>query len=309
MTAGRLTPATLALTEQLLLKNPEYYTVWNHRRVLIAHLLAHDPAPHRAIADELRFLVPLLKQFPKCYWIWNHRMWALDLAARRLPHDEAVVAWRDEVALVGMLLLRDERNFHGWDYRRHVVAGLDGLQGPVTPSLVELEFENTTRMVRKALANFSALHYRSKLIPRLLEERQASAQERREFFERELDLMQDALIDPFNQSAWFYHQFLMSTLLPSCPKTGLGLLDVDETERAHYFNQEVFRIKDMLEDFNDCKWIYQALVQYCADFHPLAGSYPDSTSKEDMQHWVSELQKLDPSRRGRWTDLKQQLEL
>jgi geranylgeranyl transferase type-2 subunit alpha len=309
MLAGNLTPATLALTEQLLLKNPEYYTIWNHRRKLFSHLLSQNPDPHQAIKDELRFLFPLLKQFPKCYWIWNYRMWALDLASGELPREQALGTWRDEVGLVGLLLLRDERNFHGWDYRRHVVANLDRLQGPVTPSLVESEFENTTRMVRKALANFSALHYRSKLIPRLLEERRATPEQRREFFDRELDMMQDALIDPFNQSAWFYHQFLMSALYPNCPKSDLILVDVDESERAHYFGQEVFRIKDMLEDFDDCKWIYQALVQYCADFQALSGSYPDSTSKEDMQLWLSALQKLDPPRQGRWADVKKRLGL
>jgi geranylgeranyl transferase type-2 subunit alpha len=308
MSAGNLTPETLALTAQLLLKNPEYYTVWNHRRKLFSHLLSQNTdSPARAVADELKFLVPLLVQFPKCYWIWNYRMWLLDLAIKRLDHADALQTWRDELLLVGKMLIRDERNFHGWDYRRHVVANVERLQGPDQPSLVESEFEHTTKMVRKALQNFSALHYRSKLIPRLLEERESSPAQRRELFDRELDMMQDALIDPFNQSAWFYHQFLMSTLHPGYPESDVIITDLGEADRAHYFDQEVGRIKEMLEDYDDCKWIYQALIQYCADFHTLSGSYPDSTSGSDMRGWLSKLQALDPSRRGRWADLETKL--
>jgi geranylgeranyl transferase type-2 subunit alpha len=311
MSAGNLTPETLALTAQLLLKNPEYYTIWNHRRKLFSHLLAQGPgdSPAQAVTNELKFLVPLLMQYPKCYWIWNYRMWLLDLASKRLEHEDALRTWRDELGLVGKMLIRDERNFHGWDYRRHVVANIEELQAPGEPSLVESEFEHTTRMIRKALQNFSALHYRSKLIPRLLEERKASPAQRRELFDRELDMMQDALIDPFNQSAWFYHQFLMSTLHPSCQKSELIIDGLTESERVAYFEQEVGRIKEMLEDYDDCKWIYQALIQYCADFEILSGSYPNSTSKADMQGWLSKLQELDPSRRGRWADLQQKLSL
>jgi geranylgeranyl transferase type-2 subunit alpha len=311
MLAGNFTPETLALTAQLLLKNPEYYTVWNHRRKLFSHLLSqNNDSPAQAVAYELKFLFPLLVQFPKCYWIWNYRMWLLDLAIGRLEHHDALQIWRDELLLVGKMLIRDERNFHGWDYRRHVVSQIEKLQGPEHPSLVESEFEYTTKMIRKALQNFSALHYRSKLIPRLLEERKALPAQRRELFDRELNMMQDALIDPFNQSAWFYHQFLMSTLHPSCPKSDLIIIDLVESDRVDYFDQEVGRIKDILDDYDDCKWIYQALIQYCSEFQTISGqSYPNSPSKSDMQVWLAKLQELDPSRRGRWADLQNQLGL
>jgi geranylgeranyl transferase type-2 subunit alpha len=278
---------------------------------LFSYLLSqNDDSPALAVADELKFLVPLLMQYPKCYWIWNYRIWLLELAISRLEHQDALQIWRDELVLVGKMLVRDERNFHGWDYRRRIVSQIENLQGPEHPSLVESEFEYTTKMIRKALQNFSALHYRSKLIPRLLEERKASSAQRRAMFDQELNMMLDALIDPFNQSAWFYHQFLMSTLDPQCSKSDLIITDLSESERAAYFDQEIGRIKDMLEDFDDCKWIYQALIQYCSDIENISGQPRlDSASKSDMQFWLTKLRNLDPARRGRWADLQNQLGL
>lgn len=50
-------------------------------------------------------------------------------------------------------------------------------------SLVEEEFAYTTKMVNANLSNFSAWHNRSQLIPRLLDERNASDEARREFLD------------------------------------------------------------------------------------------------------------------------------
>jgi len=122
------------------------------------------------IQEDLRFVVPLLKEWPKCYWIWNHRIWLLHQATLRLETDVARKLWLAELQLVGMMLVKDNRNFHGWGYRKMVVEQLESLALDGI-SMVESEFAYTTKMFGMSLANFSALHYRSKLIPRLLDER------------------------------------------------------------------------------------------------------------------------------------------
>jgi geranylgeranyl transferase type-2 subunit alpha len=52
-------------------------------------------------------------------------------------------------------------------------------------SMVESEFEYTTKVIHgdKGLSNFSAWHRRSKLIPRLLDERNADDATRRQFLD------------------------------------------------------------------------------------------------------------------------------
>lgn len=121
-------------------------------------------------------------QFPKCYWIWNYRIWLLQEGNKRLDPAIARELWNRELALVGKMLTRDSRNFHGWNYRRIVVAELERQQ-PEGKSLVESEFEYTTKMIKASLSNFSAFHRRGKLIPGLLDERNASREARRQFLD------------------------------------------------------------------------------------------------------------------------------
>ncbi|KAF2424414.1 geranylgeranyl transferase type II alpha subunit [Tothia fuscella] len=310
----------LALTSRLLKKNPEYYTIWNYRRlILLNHFardvtttLEHDSTPltlskstNDIIVGDLQFIVPLLIQYPKCYWIWNYRLWLLEEAEKQVDKGTTVRLWKDELALVGKMLDRDERNFHGWGYRRNIVSQLERLAEPEQKTMAEQEFAYTSKMMRAALQNFSALHYRLKLIPKLLDERQADGAARRKMLDEELESMQEALIDPFNQSAWFYHQYLMSTLSEDCPRDAAIVLDLSRDDRIHYYEQEVERIKEMLEDFDDCKWIYEALVQYSIEYHQLTDIKP----KNDLQFWLDELQRLDPMRSGRWKDLREALKL
>lgn len=294
----------------LLKKNPEYYTIWNHRRLVLRALVeaaAQDDTqpntPTELIKSDLIFLVPLLKEFPKCYWIWNYRQWLLTLAGEVLSREQTSKLWQQELGLVSMMLERDPRNFHGWGYRRHIIDQLGSVMGAnddagstTSTSLVEQEFNYTTQKIRDALANFSALHYRSKLIPRLLDSRNADGQARRKFLEAELDLMQAALIDPFNQSAWFYHQFLMDAINT---RTSF-VADLSDEEIAGYNRQEMERILEISEDEKTCKWVYQALVEYTQLYR--VGGRSTATVQEDVSTWKAELMRLDPLRSGRWQE-------
>ncbi|KAJ9623436.1 Rab geranylgeranyltransferase [Taxawa tesnikishii (nom. ined.)] len=152
--AHEYTAETLALISKLLAQNPEYYTIWNYRRLLLQDVfhkeLAHmsegksdesagstqkDAGPLTSaeqeilllIKEDLAFLIPLLKTFPKCYWIWNHRSWLLQQASEHLPAASARQLWQGEFALVGKMLSYDSRNFHGWHYRREVVKALEDI--------------------------------------------------------------------------------------------------------------------------------------------------------------------------------------
>lgn len=146
---------------------------------------------HELIKADLDFIFPLMVEYPKCYWIWNYRLWLLNQANERLEVDVAREFWTRELVLVSKMLIKDSRNFHGWGYRRGVVAQLESskLHGK---SMVESEFEYTTKMVKSQLSNFSAWHYRSKLIPKLLTERGASDAERQTFLDN----------GSFNKSCW-----------------------------------------------------------------------------------------------------------
>lgn len=190
-------PTLLEKTSALLRKNPEYYTIWNIRRRIFNNEFENIVKQHESgqlsednrdsqVLDilnlDLQFIFPLLLQYPKCYWIWNHRVWLLRQASEYLPADRARSLWEEELKLVGKMLTRDSRNFHGWGYRRIVIENLESpaLHGK---SLAREEYDYTTKKIGENLSNFSAWHSRSRLILVILDEQNASAEERRKMLD------------------------------------------------------------------------------------------------------------------------------
>ena len=138
------------------------------------------------VSDDLDFLLPLLRKFPKCYWIWNYRLWVLGEATRLLPIPVARAYWQQELALASKMLSLDSRNFHGWGYRRIVVEALKSQKlssEAKSNNMTEEEFAYTTKMIESNLSNFSAWHNRSKIIVKLLDEREADDVARMKFLD------------------------------------------------------------------------------------------------------------------------------
>lgn len=265
-------------------------------------------------------------EFPKCYWIWNYRSWLLQQAIERLDPAVARRIWEEELGLDTKMLSKDRRNFHAWGYRRNVVSHLESaaLNGK---SMVESEFEFTTKMIRVDLSNFSAWHNRSKLIPRLLDERQADEGARKKFFDDgtvdsdflrfsgpanpapELALIKEGLnVGPEDQSLWYYHQFLMLDLIEHASRPTITANFTVE-QRVSYITADIVDIKDLLEDYDDCKLIYEALIECTLALSTLENRKPSDGEVLDLETWLSKLQELDPMRRGCWDDMRRQLGL
>ena len=335
------------LTSKVLLANPEYYTIWNHRRKLIqrqidnvknegytdgeavdrgtsqesigqkimtAEILGTEEQANASILNiiqsDLSFLLPLLRKFPKCYWLWNYRLWLLSLANSTLPSSISCVLWQQEFALVGKMLTLDSRNFHGWGYRRTVVANLEKGQAITEKkSMAEQEFDYTTKMVNNNLSNFSAWHHRSKVIPTMLEERQASGQERKELLNADLEMVQRALwADAEDQSLWFYHQALACAFSAEQRYSSQSIAPaLTVEEKLRYLQAEIENLIDMLDGADNCKWIYQRLVELCIMYREQSDSWGEGVDVKRILAWVDQLKNLDPLRLGRWRDMESML--
>ncbi|KAI0834041.1 protein prenylyltransferase [Hypoxylon sp. FL0890] len=258
------------------------------------------------LETELAFTIPLLVEFPKCYWIWKYRKWLLEQGTLRLPMTATRKIWETELALASKMLNKDRRNFHAWGYRRYVVAALESpsLGGK---SMVEDEFAYTTKMIHADLSNFSAWHNRSRLILRLLEERGADDAARKAFLDEELNIIQGALnVGPEDQSLWYYHQYMVSQIINHVDgSTITPALTI--TERVAYLRKEIDWIKDLLEDYTDTKWIYEALLEYTVALKSLAEHGSENIQIEDPSKWLAKVRVLDPMRAGRWDDVEKQL--
>ena len=197
---GQKDQQALDQMSRLLKQNPEYYTIWNHRRRILAaqieDISQSVPEMEQMIAtmsqlltSELLFLVPLMQKYPKCYWLWNHRAWLLQQASGLLPVSVAIKFWTQELALDSKMLQQDKRNFHGWGYRRQLITELERLrqgqgESALEASMAKDEYEYTRKMIGQDLSNFSAWHARSNLILRMLRENDADAVERKAMLDK-----------------------------------------------------------------------------------------------------------------------------
>lgn len=221
------------LSQELLLINPDFYTVWNIRREALLELCSRDDNQEqasRALKQELAFTFDCLKKNEKSYSVWQHRIWILS----RLPKSE----YDNEILLCNTFLSKDERNFHCWDYRSYIsdIANTD---------LVS-EFRFTTDKIKSNFSNFSAWHRRHKLLLRgllLAEQNQCpSVCNLKLIWPDEYNLILNALFtDPSDQSPWLYHNWLV--------KNNFG----------HLKQEQLDHLKELAEMESDNRWVKQAL--------------------------------------------------
>lgn len=108
---------------------------------------------------------------------------------------------------------------------------------------------------------------------------------------------------PYAQSAWFYYQFLMTTLTDY---VGHATITPNFTndDRVEYVERQLSILRDMLDGAEDCKWIYDALIEYTMALCLMEEREPQVDERADCKAWLEELRKLDPFRSGRWDDLE-----
>jgi geranylgeranyl transferase type-2 subunit alpha len=112
---------------------------------------------------------------------------------------------------------------------------------------------------------------------------------------------------PYQQSAWFYYQFLMTTLTDYVGHATITPHFTQE-DRVEYVTRQLAILKDMLDGAEDCKWIYDALIEYTMALCKMEERAPESDESQDCKAWLEELRKLDSDRSGRWDDLEKSLE-
>ncbi|KAM3459752.1 hypothetical protein MY5147_007029 [Beauveria neobassiana] len=205
------------------------------------------------------------------------------------------------------MLDRDQRNFHAWGYRRSVVSMLESpeLRGK---SLAQEEFAFTTRMSGRNLSNFCAWHHRSQLILKVVAEQYCNDEARAAFLGQELDTVREGLnLGPEDQSLWYYHQFLMLQIIQDGDRDTIAPA-LTVAERVAYMKHEIYEIKDLLEDYINVKWIYQALLEYTLSLRRLEKrSRGDNDDAGNLRDWLEKLVALDPTRRGRWNDFAREI--
>lgn len=80
-----------------------------------------------------------------------------------------------------------------------------------------------------------------------------------------------------------------------------------DEDRIEYATKQLVNLRDMLNGAEDCKWIYNALLEYTLALSRMQNRQPQQVDKEECRSWLAELRKLDPLRSGRWDDVEKSL--
>jgi geranylgeranyl transferase type-2 subunit alpha len=235
---------TFDLIEQFLIKNPDYYSLWNYRKVILIHRYPeinlitpssssssnnnksnnenlqniHDP---EIVEKEMQLSQKAILKNPKSYGAWYHRIWILQRFEVNINH---------EIELCNRFLVTDQRNFHCWNYRRYLIDNFSSSSSSSSspspsPSIVS-EYQYTTNKLSENFSNYSAYHHRSIYLPLHLATATttttpspaspptpACLTDLLEILEMEFQLIENAIFtEPDDQSAWWYDIFLMQYL-------------------------------------------------------------------------------------------------
>lgn len=165
-------------TEFCLTNNPKSYGAWHHRRWLVIETeFSRVKQELKLCAKYLEFDDRNCKQFIQ----YKTRL----MTSRYLT----TFVWLSICFVFAV---------HTWDYRRFLVENCSEVT-------LEQELEFTTEKISSNFSNFSSWHLRSKLLPKLA----------KDYLHEELELIRNAVFtDPKDQSAWFYHRWLLKSQLP-----------------------------------------------------------------------------------------------
>lgn len=279
------------LTQKLLQINPEFYTIWNYRRMIMLRGIFINASPSEIndlLSADLAFTTAALKSHPKVYWIWNHRRWCLEnfpdgpggiegCPEGTDPQGWKKANWDRELFIVEKMLDVDARNYHAWAYRRYVLASM-----PVPrPSTAELKY--TTKKIESNFSNFSAWHQRTKVLMLLWESKQLDPTKSKE---DEFELVRNAMYtDPNDQSVWIYHRWL-----------------IGQGENPSILDREIESIQELLNEQPDSKWCMESLVHYKRLLIPHRPEQSKDLSVECLK-LLSQLEILDPARTRRYHDI------
>lgn len=177
------------------------------------------------IKTEMEMLVGLAMKDPKCYQIWFHRKWMFvkiwevetKLKIEGTISKKCVAM---DIKICDKFLLKDERNFHAWNYRCFLIKyQMDRFPNEALAT-VEKELSFLQSKLESNFSNYSAIHFKTKYL--ILREQLKNPESFSkleddkipipwEIVKTEVNFASEGLfIAPYEQSLWIYLAWLLS---------------------------------------------------------------------------------------------------
>lgn len=186
------------------------------------------------IKNEMEMLVGLAMKDPKSYQLWHHRKWMFlkiwELETQMKAQgkiSKPCVAM--DIKICDKFLMKDERNFHAWNYRCFLINYLLERFPDEAIQVLEKELKFLQDKLDSNFSNYSAIHFKTKYLTRhyalssgksISDDNYATLS--MPALRRELSFVSQGLyIAPYEQSLWIYVGWLIDR------KTIVSIIGVD----------------------------------------------------------------------------------
>jgi len=257
--------------------------LWNYRKEALVEVFgANDlQQTEKSIENELKLSEIGIKSNPKSYGAWYHRKWVLEKANAEENYKNKIFS--TEIKLCEKLLLLDNRNFHCWGYK-------DWVENKLETSL-EGKLQFTTLKIEENFSNYSAFHYRSKILPTMIANK--TENEKLSQLNKELNMIHQAIYtEPDDQSVWWYYFFVIHFSNEAIQNQSTFMILIQN---------EIKCVEELLDEDN-CKWGMKTF-HHLLGFLAKNGSDNSSEYKEKRKKILQTLLEIDPMHQGYYSSL------
>ena len=294
----------LLFTSKMIVKNPDFFTLWNYRREILIALYASETKlsysipiekiKNNSIRDqELLISSEGIKKNPKSYGAWYHRQWI----AERFDIDVT-----KELELCKLFLKEDQRNFHCWNHRRFIVTISD-----IKP---ELEYEFSNEKIKENFSNYSAFHHRSVYIVFMIKNNNYNLDVIKKLVDDEINIITNAIFtEPDDQSSWWYLLFLFKFLhnyISNNNNNDDADIEITKTWFHNILVDMIITINELLHEESECTWALKSLI-HIIDIYKIKNYNFDNITQllNDRNEYILLLMKIDPVHINRYNYLLQ----
>jgi len=191
--------------------------------------------------------------------------------------------------------------------------------------ILRTEWEYTTLKIQANFSNYSAFHYRSKLLPLLVQQDVDQMKinenetipwydiynQKLQYAQDELELIHQAIFtEPDDQTAWWYHRFILDSFLspPSMEQNededNEGNLENLQSLYIELLQSELEQLQELIEiEDGNCKWGLLATHMTYGKLR-IVMVEDDEAYKQEQWNCLDTLMEIDPDRKKRYESMK-----
>ena len=288
----------LNLTAAALQNNPKSYGAWFHRKWVLcqATRMVNDDTImtttniKNLLRQELSLTELFLKRDERNFHCWNYRRFVVALQMQ--PSSDG--SWwllseqdaNDEATrqiIMGAQVVLDQSSYASKPGPSSS-APSPSTTTATAHTILQAEWEFTRAKIAQNFSNFSAFHYRSKLLQLLWPRVDLGA---------ELQLVEDAVYtEPDDQTAWWYQAFLLDTMKRNDESN-------DDSSYQERIIQHLESLQELADEVTECKWVRLGMLA-CLKRLP-------DTQHRQRELWET-LMEMDPDRKVRYQYMISKLE-